>query len=144
MKMKLLAKLLAHRPKTVLLVFTIITALIGLQASNIYMESDFTSYLPEDDPTMSLWNRINHEFQIGYTIIILVDQTDRVYDIRDPKVLTEMDEIYLSIYEKPLIEGEDPGIISIRSLAALIKKENAKPPYKGGNGENKRKEKEKK
>ena len=136
MKMKSLAKLLAHRPKAIILVFTIITVLIGLQASNIYMESDFARYLSEDEPTMKLWNKINHEFQIGYTIIILIDQTDRVYDIRDPKVLTEMDEIYLSIHEKPLIEGENPGIISIRSLAALIKKENAKPPFQGGNGEN--------
>ena len=136
MKMRLFAKLLAHRPKAVLLVFTIITILIGLQASNIYMESDFSKYLSEDDPTMRLWSKINHEFQMGYTIIILIDQSDRVYDIRDPKVLTEMDEIYLSIHEKPLIEGKDPGIISIRSLAALIKKENAKPPIQGGNGEN--------
>ena len=136
MKMVLLAKLLAHRPKAVLLIFTVITILIGLQASNIYMESDFARYLPDDDPTMKLWNKINHEFQIGFTIIILIDQTDRVYDIRDPKVLTEMDEIYLSIHEKPLIEGKDPGIVSIRSLAALIKKENAKPPIQGGNGEN--------
>ena len=136
MNIKPFAKLIAHRPKTVLLIFTIFTVLIGLQATNIYMESDFASYLPENDPTIELWGRINQEFQIGYTIIILIDQTDRVYDIRDPKVLTEMDEIYLSIYEKLLIAGKDPGIISIRSLAAMIKKENAKSPIRGGNGEN--------
>ena len=127
MNIKPFAQLLAHRPKTVLLVFTIITVLVGLQASNIHMESDFLTYLPKDDPTMVLWDRINHEFQIGQTIIIFVDQTDRVYDIRDPKVLTEMDEVSRVIYDKLLVEGVDPGIISIRSLAVLIKEENARP-----------------
>ena len=38
MKMKLFSKLLALRPKTVLLVFTIIIVLIGSQATNISIE----------------------------------------------------------------------------------------------------------
>lgn len=136
MNVKPFAKLLAKRPKTVLLVFTIITVLVGLQASNIYMESEFTEYLPSDDPSISLWNRIKEEFQIGPTIIIFVDQTDRLYDIRNPKVLTEMDEVCQIIYDKRLKEGKETGIISINSLASLIKNENAKSELEGGNGVN--------
>jgi hydrophobe/amphiphile efflux-3 (HAE3) family protein len=128
-----LAKLLANRPKLVLIIFAIFTALIAVNATEIYMESNYTSYLPQDDPTIELWTQINEEFQIGQTIIIIIDQTDRVYDIRDYKVLSEMDEIYLNLYEKPLKNGKDPGILSITSLSEFIKRENAKPISQGGN-----------
>ncbi len=134
MNVKPFAKLLAQRPKTVLFIFTIITILIGLQTSNIYMESEFTEYLPSDDPTISLWNRIRQEFQIGETITIFVDQTNRLYDIRNPKVLTEMDEIGQVIDKYEYDKGEKDGIVSIRSIAALIKEENAKSKIEGGNG----------
>ena len=136
MNIKPIAKLLANYPKLVVIVFTVITLLIGSQALNIYIESDLTKFLPKDDPTIKLWDEINQEFNIGKTIIILVDQTDRVYDIRDPKVLTEMDEIYLNIYEKLLKEGKETGIASINSLALMIKKENKKSITEGGNNFN--------
>jgi hypothetical protein len=98
------------------------------------MESDLTSYLPEDDPTIQLWMKINQEFQIGSTIIIYVDQTDRVHDIRDPKVLTEMDEVSRAIDLHTHDEGKIDGVLSIRSLASLIKEENANPSLPGGLG----------
>ena len=135
MNIRPIAKLFANRPKTVLLLFTLFTIVIATQASNLYMQSNFASYLPADDPTMKLLAEIDEEFQISQTIIILIDQTDRIYDIRDPKILTEMDEIYRYIYEKPLIEGKETNIASIRSLAELIKSENAKPVLEGGMGE---------
>ena len=133
MNLRPLAKLLTKRPKTVLFVFTIITIIIGIQASNIYMESDFIKYLPSDDPTISLWNRIKEEFQIGPTIIILVDQTEKAYDIRDPKVLTEMDEVIRMVDTRP--DGED-GIQSVQSLSSLIKERNSKSELEGGNDNN--------
>jgi len=131
MNIKPIAQLLVRRPKTVLLVFTIITIFIGIQASNIYMQSDLSDYLPKDDPTLQLWIEIDKEFQIGSTIIIYVDQTDRVYDIRDPRVLTEMDEVIRVIDLRP--DGKD-GVFSVRSLSSLIKEENAKPWAPGGLG----------
>ena len=128
MNVQSLIKLLAHRPKVVLLLFTIFTIFVGSQATNIYMGSDFTAYLPCEDPTMKLWARINEEFQIGQTIIIFIDQSDKAYDdIRDREVLTEMDEVKRVIYDKPLIEGKDAGIISVGSLGELIKEGNSKP-----------------
>lgn len=132
MNTKSLAKLLVHRPKTVLLVFTIITVLIGIQASNIYMESDLTSYLPQDDPTIQLWNKIDKEFQIGSTIIIYVE-ADRP-DIRDPDVLKEMDRVIYKIDKYEYDKGAQDGIFSVRSLTSLIKAENAKPYIPGGLG----------
>jgi hydrophobe/amphiphile efflux-3 (HAE3) family protein len=136
MNIRPIAKVLANYPKLVVIVFTLITLLIGSQALNIYIESDLTKFLPKDDPTIKLWDELNQEFNIGKTIIILVDQTDRVYDIRDPKVLIEMDEIYLNIYEKFLKEGKETGIASINSLALMIKKENKKNIAEGGNNFN--------
>ncbi len=137
MNTKSFAKLLVKRPRMVLLVFTIITVLIGLQISNLYMESDFSTYLPEDDPRLKLWNEINKEFHVGSTIIIIVDQTEKAYDLRNSKVLTEMDEVgqYVNDYEKD--NGELDDVISVRSVAILIRAENAKSPLLGGTGENK-------
>jgi len=133
MNLKPFAKIIAKRPKTVLLLFTLITLIIGLQASNIYMISDFLEYLPSDDPIVKLYNRIIDEFQVGPTIIILLDQTDRLYDIRDPKILSEMDEVVQMIDTRP---DDKDGVNSISCLSSLIKKENAKPISEGGNGKN--------
>ncbi|PNX47542.1 MAG: hypothetical protein BV457_05495, partial [Thermoplasmata archaeon M9B1D] len=100
MNIRTLATLFAKRPRTVILVFTILTVLIGSQATNLYMQSDFSKYLPEDDPTLELWNRINEEFQIGSTIIILINQEGRGFNnVRDYEILVEMDEIYRVIFE---------------------------------------------
>lgn len=136
MNLRPLARLLVRRPRSILLIFTIITLFIGYQATNLYMESDFSSYLPKDDPTIGLWREINHEFQIGSTIIILIDQTDQAFKIRDPKVLNEMDEIYRMVYENLIIDGDETGILSFNSLAVLIKEENSKNIALGGNDAN--------
>ena len=140
MNTKSFAKLLVQRPRTVLLLFTIITVLVGFQISNLYMQSDFSTYLPEDDPRLDLWNVINQEFHVGSTIIIIVDQTEKAYDIRNSKVLTEMDEVSL-INEFNEDGGEQDDIVSIRSLAESIKVENNKNPtsesvLRGYNGYN--------
>jgi hydrophobe/amphiphile efflux-3 (HAE3) family protein len=131
---KNLAKILAKRPRTVILLFVIITALIGLQARNVYMESDFSKYLPQDNPTLLLWEEINKEFNIGDTILIIINQTGRAYnDVRDYEILAEMDEIYRVLYENPITDGEKIGISSINSLSVLIRQENAKPKPEGNN-----------
>ena len=82
MNIRPIAKILVTRPRTVLLAFTLITLLVGFQATNIYMESDLTSFLPASDPTVQLWQKMDEEFQIGSTIIIYVEADD----IRDPEV----------------------------------------------------------
>ena len=118
-----LAKILVKRPKTVLFVYTIITIIIGLQIQNVYMQSDLTTFLPQNDPTIQLWEKINQEFQIGSTIIIYVEADD----IRDPYILHEMDRVTTKINTYELDKGKTDGIFSVSSIAQLIKEENAKP-----------------
>jgi len=127
-----LAKLLVQRPKTVIIVFTIITVIIGAQATNIYMASDFATFLPKDDPTVQVWSEIDKEFQLGYTIIIYVEADD----IRDPDVLNEMDRVSFSpkLNKFESDKGEQDGVYSVKSLAYYIKEENAKPYMIGGLG----------
>jgi len=125
-----LAKLLVKRPKTVLLVYTIITIVIGLNIQNIYMQSDLTTFLPKDDPTIQLWTRIYQEFQVKPTIIIYVEADD----IRDPVVLKEMDRVGSKINTFENDRGEQDDIFSVQSLASLIKAENANPYVIGGLG----------
>ena len=132
MNLKPLAKLLVERPRTVILVFTMITIIIGSQATNIYVESDLARFLPEDDPAVIIWNNIDEEFQIGSTIIIYVEAND----IRDPDVLKEMDRVGSDRKINEFIndEGKQDGVISVRSLAYFIKEENSKPYVVGGLG----------
>jgi hypothetical protein len=125
-----LAKILVKQPKTVLIVYTIITILIGLQIQNVYMQSDLTTFLPRDDPTIQLWNKINQDFQIGSTIIVYVEADD----IRDPYVLREMDRVATKIDTYDLDKGQTDGIFSVSSIASLIKDENAKSPLLDGLG----------
>ena len=140
MNVRTLSKILAKRPRTVIIVFTIFTVLIGLQARNVYMQSDFTDYLPKDDTTLRLWGRINEEFNIGSTIIILVNQSNRaIDDIRSYEVLKEMDLIYKKLVENPANDGTSTGIESFRSISLLIREENAKSdeiPIELGGGNN--------
>ena len=126
MNMEKIANIFAKRPRTIIFLFTIFTVLIGSQATNLYMESDFSNYLNEDDPTIKLWNDINEEFELGSTIIILFDQLGKRYDINDYEVLIEMDEIYRVVYEDLITQGKETGIISVRCLSNLIRVENAK------------------
>ena len=75
-----LAKLLVSKPKLIILLFTILTAIVGLQIQNVYIVSDLAEYLPPDHPSIVLWREINKEFQISSTIVIYVEADD----IRDP------------------------------------------------------------
>jgi len=125
-----LAKILVKRPKTVLLVYTIITLLIGLQVRNVHMQSDLSYFLPHNDPSIQLWNKIDQEFKIGSTIIVYVNAED----IRDPYVLQEMDRVSTTINPYELDKGETDGVFSVTSIAQLIKEENAKQPLPGGLG----------
>ena len=130
MNVKTIAKILVKRPKTVILIFTIITAIIGLQIQNVYMVSDLSGYLPQDHPSIQLWKEIDEEFQIASSIVIYVEADD----IRDPYVLKEMDRVSGKVNKYDLDKGEKDSIVSVRSIAALIKDENAKPYIIGGLG----------
>jgi len=127
MNVRPIASTMAKRPRMVILLFAIITIFIGLNAQNLYMDTDFSGYLPKNDPNLELWTEINEEFNLGDTIIILVNQTGKAKDdVRDYKVLSDMDSIYQRLYENPDHEGIDSGIYKISSLALEIRKQHAK------------------
>jgi len=132
MNVRPIAQLIVKRPHAVLIVFTVITALIGSQAANVYIVSDYATFLPKDDISVKLWSEIDQEFQMGYNIIVYIEADD----IRDPDVLKEMDRVCcspkLNQYESD--KGKLDGVISVRSLSSLIKEENAKPYQIGGLG----------
>ena len=132
MNLRPLAKILVERPKLVILIYTIISIIIGIQATNIYMESNLATFLPSDDPTVELWNKIDEYFQLGSTIIIYVEADD----IRAPEILKEMDQVSnnpkVNAYEND--QGKQDGIFSVKSVASYIKAENAKSPIIGGLG----------
>ena len=132
MNLRPLAKILVERPKLVILVYTIISIAIGIQATNIYMESNLATFLPSDDPTVELWSKIDEYFQLGSSIIIYVEADD----IRAPEILKEMDQVSnnpkVNAYEND--QGKQDGVFSVKSLASYIKAENAKSPIIGGLG----------
>ena len=130
MNVRTIAKILVNRPKAVILLFTIFTAIVGIQIQNVYMTSDLTGYLPPDHPSIQLWREIDEEFQITSTIVIYVEADD----IRDPYVLKEMDRISTKINKYNLDKGEKDGVVSVQSIASLIKDENAKPYSVSGLG----------
>lgn len=125
-----LSKLLVSRPRLVLLVLTIITALVGVQIQNIYMVNNLTSYLPDDNPGIQLWNQIEEEFDLTTSIIVFVQAPD----IRDYEVLNEMDRVIqrVNIYE--LDAGKNDGISRVQSITELIRLENSAPWLPGGLG----------
>jgi len=123
MNIRTIAKILVKRPKAVILLFTILTVIVGLQIQNVYMVSELAGYLPQDHPSIQLWNEIDKEFQITSTIVIYVEADD----IRDPYVLIEMDRVSEKLNKYNLDKGEKDGVVSVQSIAALIKDENAKP-----------------
>ena len=132
MIIKNISKIIAERPRAVILIFILLTILIASQATNLYMESDFTSYLPQKDPSLSLLNDIYEEFNLGQTIIIFINQTDKYPDdVRDIRVLTEMDQVYETLYEIPSKYGKQTDIMAINCLSLYLREENNKQPPLG-------------
>ena len=85
-------------------------------------------FLPQNDPTFQLWNKIDQEFQIGSTIVVYVDADD----IRDPYVLREMDRVSTKINTYELDKGKTDGVFSVTSIAQLDqrrKTQNLNLPY---------------
>jgi uncharacterized protein len=132
MNIRPLAKLLVTRPRTVIIAYTLLTLVVASKATNIYMESDLTSFLPSSDPTVQLWQKMNDEFQIGNIIIIYVEADD----VRSPEVLQEMDRVttYSLVNKYESDNGVYDGIYSAKSLAQYIKEENGKSEIPGGLG----------
>ena len=122
-----IAGILVKKPKTVLLIFTVITFLIASNARNLYMESDLSKFLPEEEPTIKLLEYISKEWNIKDTLIIYVESDD----VLDPKTLEDIDYVVNKINTYRHDRGEIDGIASETSITSLIKLENSLPPPLG-------------
>ncbi len=122
-----ITEILVKKPKTVLLLFTILTFLIAFNAKNLYMESDLGKFLPEDEPTIKLLKYIGEEWNIGDTLIIYVE-SDNVLDL---DTLRDIDYVVSKINIYRHDKGEIDGIVSETSITSLIKLENSLSPPLG-------------
>lgn len=115
--------LLLRRPKTVILLFTIVTLLIATQALNVTITSDIEVYMPSEQPSVKLLNGIRKEWPID-TLMIYI-KADNVTSISS---LKEMDGIESALNPE---EGLEDGIAYTTSIASIIKDTNAQVPRYG-------------
>ena len=108
------------RPKTIFLMFTILTLLISSQALDIKITSSIEVYLPKGQPTVETLNEIRDEWPID-SIIIYVDAED----VTKPSVLREMLAVEGAINWD---EGEEDGVVYTASIASFIK-EMSRPNF---------------
>ncbi len=108
------------RPKTIFLMFTILTLLISSQALDIKITSSIEDYLPKGEDTVETLNEIRDEWPID-SIIIYVDAED----VTKPSVLREMLAVEGAINWD---EGEEDGVVYTASIASFIK-EMSRPNF---------------
>ena len=129
MNLRPIAKLLVKRPKMVLLIFTVAVFIIGSQATNLYMTSDLSVYLPKGEHTIELLEKVEQQWNLGDTMIIYVESIN----VLDPKVLKDIDYVTNAVNTYRHDNGEIDGVISVTSIVSLIKQENSlSPPFGTG------------
>jgi hypothetical protein len=115
--------LLLKKPKLTILVFTIITILISLQAVNVVITSDIEVYMPSEQPSVQLLNKIRKEWPIDSLMIYI--EADNITSVPS---LKEMDSIENALNPEEGIEDE---VVYTASIASLIKDTNANFPIIG-------------
>lgn len=115
--------LLLKKPKLTILIFTIITLIISLQAVNVVITSDIEVYMPSEQPSVQLLNKIRKEWPIDSLMIYI--EANNVTDISS---LKEMDSIETAMNPS---EGVEDGVVYTASIASLIKDTNANIPVIG-------------
>ena len=115
--------LLLKRPKLTIIIFTIITILISLQAINVVITSDIEVYMPSDQPSVKLLNKIRKEWPID-TLMIYIDANN----VTDISSLKEIDSIESALNPEA---GWNDSVVYTASIASLIKDTNANFPLIG-------------
>lgn len=115
--------LLLKKPKLTILIFTIITLMVSLQAVNVVITSDIEVYMPSEQPSVQLLNKIRKEWPIDSLMVYI--EANNVTDISS---LKEMDSIENAMNPS---EGVEDGVVYTASIASLIKDTNANIPVIG-------------
>lgn len=75
---KNIVELILKNRLLVIIAALLITLIFGLQITKLKIEGDILKYLPEDDPTVVLFNRVGDEFG-GNSLALIAIETDDVF-----------------------------------------------------------------
>jgi len=70
---------LVHKNRLLVIIATLlITLVFGLQIPKLKIQGDILKYLPEDDPTVVLFNRVGDDFG-GNSLALLAGKTNDIF-----------------------------------------------------------------
>lgn len=121
-----------EKPKTTLLIITIITLLIGSIAFNIVIRADLQAYLPQNDKNVKVLEQLNEDGWSTDSIIIYVKMKDewynKGYNITNVSVLKEISAIEEELDYNKNDSGKIDGVAYLLSISVLVKELNSTPP----------------
>lgn len=108
-----------------LLIILIITVFAGISATNVKSQTAFEKMLPQDNPIIKTLYEVRDEF--GGTDVITIciklkpsDSSDKVVDIRDPRVLKAIKELEDNLrYVDGITSVSSPVDIIIQKITVL-------------------------
>jgi len=112
--------LLLRKPKLTIIIFTIITAIISINALNVKITSDIEVYMPGNEPSVMLLNEIRNEWPVDSLMIYLKGN-----NLTDISHLKEIDAMENAI--NPYNDLRDQ-VVYTASIASLVKDTNANFP----------------
>ncbi len=95
--------------RLLIVIVILLTLFFGYFIKNLKVNADFLSYLPKDDPTAALFNKVGETFGGNYTGIISI----KAKDIFTEAALTTITSITDTL-------SQAPGISSVNSLTNII------------------------
>ncbi len=112
--------LLLKRPKLTIIVFTIVTAIISINALNVQITSDIEVYMPRNEPSVVILNEIRQEWPIDSLMIYL--KGDNLTKVAKLKEIDAMEKAL-----DPLPTMAD-NVAYTTSIASLVRETNANMP----------------
>jgi len=93
----------------VIIATLLITLILGLQIPKLKIEGDILKYLPKDDPTVVLFNRVGDEFG-GNSLALIAIETDDIFTKETIKHIQQLTEQFKLI----------DGVTSVTSLTDVL------------------------
>ncbi|KAA0001951.1 MAG: hypothetical protein FE044_03740, partial [Thermoplasmata archaeon] len=112
--------LLLKKPKLTIIVFTIVTAIISINALNVQITSDIEVYMPRNEPSVVVLNEIRQEWPIDSLMIYL--KGDNLTQVAK---LKEMDAMENALNPLPTLKD---NVAYTTSIASLVRETNANMP----------------
>ncbi len=93
----------------VIVVIAVITVFLGLQAKNVGLNADFSTYLNQEDPVVEQYNRMGDVFG-GNSIGVALISTDNIFTAENLELVKKLTDVYRSV----------EGIAYVTSLTNVI------------------------